>query len=68
MSDDDLEQSLAELGREWGKGPDKRCISHVELLLQKTFKENQKWITSLPDAQVEPIIKRIPCYTDANMV
>ena len=41
MSDDDLEQSLAEFGKEWGKGPDKIYIGHVELLLQKTYKDVQ---------------------------
>ncbi|XP_063959686.1 uncharacterized protein LOC135155065 [Lytechinus pictus] len=68
VTDDSADQCLKELSKEWTKPAEKRCLGHIRLLLEKTFATNQKWIMSLPDAQVEPILKRIPCYSDGRMI
>ena len=65
-TDAEYEEHLKELKRQWDKG--EANPKHIKLLLRETFQGNQRWIRTLPDSQVHPILERIPCYEDGAMV
>ncbi|XP_022093701.1 uncharacterized protein LOC110980929 [Acanthaster planci] len=67
LTSEEYEKHLSEIQVEWAKGQRKND-AHLNLLLSECFKSNQQWIKGLPDSKIKPILEKIPCYEDGQMI
>ena len=63
---EEYRRHLSEMASEMAKkSPDDQ---HLKTLLDNMHANNQKWIATLPDAELSPILKVIPCYEIGSYV
>ena len=65
-NEDEYQGHVTQLQTHWREG--RRQESHILQLLRVTRRGRQRWITSLPDGHIKPILQEYPCFYDGHYV